>query len=55
MEVGRIRALPVDNLRQDSYDVFANGQEFLVAVPREQPVTSDPLTVVQNWTAGFKK
>jgi eukaryotic-like serine/threonine-protein kinase len=39
-------------LRQ--YDVSADGQRFLLAVPVEQAV-SLPITVVLNWTAALKK
>jgi Tol biopolymer transport system component len=37
------------------YDVSADGQRFLAEVPVEQSTTAEPLTVVQNWTAGLKK
>jgi len=36
------------------YDVSADGQRFLVALAPDN-VTPEPLTVVQNWTAGLKK
>jgi hypothetical protein len=36
------------------YDVSADGQQFLVAAPREQQSVG-PLTLVQNWTALLKK
>jgi Tol biopolymer transport system component len=36
------------------YDVFADGQRFLVAAPVEQK-SAAPLTLVQNWTALLKK
>jgi serine/threonine protein kinase len=36
-----------------SYDVSADGQRFLTAVP-VGGATDTPLTVVQNWTAGLK-
>jgi eukaryotic-like serine/threonine-protein kinase len=57
LEVGRVETLfgglpsgggPI------SYDVAAGGQRFLVAMPTEQ-ATPEPLTLVQNWTAGLKK
>ena len=38
------------------YDVSADGQRVLAAVPTEQGATTpQPLTVVQNWTAALKK
>jgi Tol biopolymer transport system component len=37
------------------YDVAADGERFLVEVPVEQSTQAEPLTVVQNWTAGLKK
>jgi len=36
------------------YDVFADGQRFLINTLPEQ-ATSAPITVVLNWTAGLKK
>jgi len=36
------------------YDVSADGQRFLAIQPDEQAVP-EPLTLVQNWTAGLKK
>jgi hypothetical protein len=36
------------------YEVTADGQCFLAAVPSGQP-PPEPLTVVLNWTAGLKK
>ena len=38
-----------------SYDVSADGQRFLVAVPVEKKSTAPPITLVQNWTALVKK
>lgn len=35
------------------WDVSADGQRFLMAVTEGDP--DEPLTVVQNWTAGLKK
>jgi Tol biopolymer transport system component len=37
-----------------SYDVSADGQRFLVPMLPEGEVP-EPLTIVQNWTAGLKK
>jgi DNA-binding winged helix-turn-helix (wHTH) protein/dipeptidyl aminopeptidase/acylaminoacyl peptidase len=36
------------------YDVTADGQRFLAAVPSTQPAP-EPLTVVVNWTSGLNK
>jgi len=39
-----------------TYDVSADGQRVLAVAPPEQTTTpSQPLTVVQNWTAALKK
>jgi len=38
-----------------SYDVAADGKSFLTVMPPEQSTNAEPLTVVQNWTAGLKK
>jgi len=45
--------LQLDGFRSH-YQVAANGQKFLVAVPTEN-VQSPPITVVTNWTAGLKQ
>ena len=37
-----------------AYDVSADGQRFLLAVPNGDEA-EQPLTIVQNWTAGLKK
>jgi hypothetical protein len=37
-----------------SYDVTADGQRFLINVPRSQ-TNASPITVVLNWTAGVKR
>jgi Tol biopolymer transport system component len=37
------------------YDVAADGKSFLTVMPPEQSTNPEPLTVVQNWTAGLKK
>ena len=45
----------LSSLRQLSpYDVSADGQRFLIAIPPELPGT-EPLTVVQNWTSFLRK
>jgi Tol biopolymer transport system component len=54
VEVGAVRSLGIPVLIPFRYDVSADGQHFLVAVPREQKVPA-PLTLVQNWTALLKK
>ena len=36
------------------YDVSAGGQRFLAILPTERPAP-EPLTLLQNWTAGLKK
>ena len=58
LEVGQVRPLFGDtpNMRQGNplYDVSADGQHFLVRTLPEQK-SGDPLTLVQNWTAGLKK
>jgi Tol biopolymer transport system component len=45
----------VPNLAGFQYDVSADGQHFLVVAPPEKTGPSEPLTLVQNWTAGLKK
>jgi hypothetical protein len=55
-EVGAARALfqtQITGLRYQ-YDVSADGQRFLINTS-SQPAASAPITVVLNWTAGFKK
>jgi hypothetical protein len=55
IEVGAVRPL---SIRVDpnyySYDVSADGQRFLVAVPVEQK-SSASLTLVENWTELLRK
>jgi hypothetical protein len=36
------------------YDVFPDGQRFLVSMPKEQAAPV-PLTLVRNWIAGLEK
>jgi Tol biopolymer transport system component len=59
IEVGTITPLGVpvtlNPLNGYSYDVSADGQRFLVAVPVEKKSTAPPITLVQNWTALVKK
>jgi Tol biopolymer transport system component len=54
--VGQVRPLfgPVPVTRGYLYDVSADGQQFLLAVTPEQ-TASEPLTLVENWSAGLKK
>ena len=55
IEVGEVRSLGIPATTPDyRYDVSADGQRFLVAVPREQK-SSESLTLVYNWTALLKK
>jgi Tol biopolymer transport system component len=56
-ENGPVSALfgPLISGRGFLYDVAADGQRFLAVVPPEQGTNAEPLTVVQNWTAGLKK
>jgi hypothetical protein len=57
LEVGQVRPLfSATGMTQANplYDVSADGQHFLVRTFPEQK-TGDPLTLVQNWTAGLKK
>jgi Tol biopolymer transport system component len=37
------------------YEVAANGQRFLAAVPPDPGANADTITVVQNWRAGLKE
>ena len=52
LEVGKIEAL-FGGLT-GSYDVSTDGQRFLTVAPPEGKA-QEPLTAVQNWTAGLKK
>jgi hypothetical protein len=56
-EVGQVTPLfgPLILGQGYQYDVSADGQRFLAVLPPEQNSNSEPLTVVQNWTAGLKK
>jgi serine/threonine protein kinase len=56
VEVGQVRALfgPFTTWGSGRYDVSADGQHFLiVSVPEAK--SAEPLTLIQNWTAGLKK
>ena len=58
IEVGEARRLfgPVAiYLNTYRYDVSADGQRFLVALPAGGKAATEPVTVVQNWQAGLKK
>lgn len=52
MEVGEVRSLfgPVSG----GYEVSADGQNFLFAY-RPERKSPEPLTLIQNWSAGLKK
>jgi dipeptidyl aminopeptidase/acylaminoacyl peptidase len=55
IEVGAVRSLGIPVTAPDyRYDVSADGQRFLVAMPRAQK-SSESLTLVYNWTALLKK
>ena len=57
LEVGQVRPLfsAVGGAQGiPLYDVSADGQHFLLRIVPEQK-SGDPLTLVQNWTAGLKK
>jgi Tol biopolymer transport system component len=58
LEVGQVRPLfgatPDMTETNPLYDVSADGQHFLLRIFPEQK-SGDPLTLVQNWTAGLKK
>ena len=58
LEVVRVEALfgglVVSGSAVISYDVSLDGQRFLVTMP-SGAAAPEPLTVVQNWTAGLKK
>jgi Tol biopolymer transport system component len=57
LEVGQVRPLfRIIGVMQSNplYDVSADGQHFLFRTFPEQK-SGDPLTLVQNWTAGLKK
>jgi eukaryotic-like serine/threonine-protein kinase len=58
LEVGQVRPLfgATPNVTEGYplYDVSADGQHFLLRIYPEQK-SGEPLTLVQNWTAGLKK
>ncbi len=57
VEVGQVRPLfTATQMTQGNplYDVSADGQHFLLRTYPEQK-SGEPLTLVQNWTAGLKK
>jgi len=59
LEVGQVRPLfgatpyTTENINP-LYDVSADGQHFLLRIFPEQK-SGEPLTLVQNWTAGLRK
>jgi serine/threonine protein kinase len=57
LEVGQVRSLPIGPIpivRLYPYDVSADGQRILAFTAPLQK-SGEPLTLVQNWAAGFKK
>ena len=54
--VGAVKSLFQTNVKgvRAPYDVSADGQRFLISTAPKQ-TTSDPVTVVLNWTASLKK
>ena len=56
VEIGKVHELfgPVLLAFGYPYEVSADGQRFLAAVPNGQPA-AEPLTVVENWMAGLNK
>ena len=56
LEVGSINPLfgPLAVGAGYQYDVSVDGQRFLAAVTPDKTAT-EPLMLVQNWTAGLKK
>ncbi len=57
VEVGAVRALfgPIPLGAGYSYDVSADGQRILAAVPAVNPEGPPPITLVQNWATALKK
>ena len=55
LEVGAVRPLfgPIQTSTSYLYDISADGQRILAAVASRQ--TSEPVTLVQNWTAALRK
>jgi hypothetical protein len=56
VEIGAVRPLfgPLLTGHGYQYDVSPDGQRFLAIVYDEQSAP-EPLTLVQNWTAGLRK
>ncbi len=56
-EVGAVHPLFAGLLSGNGfqYDVSADGQRFLAVAPPEETESSEPLTLVFNWTGGLKK
>jgi Tol biopolymer transport system component len=53
LEIGRVQPL-FGGLTSVRYDVSRDGQRVLLAVPAPES-NSDPITLIQNWTAVLKK
>lgn len=54
IEVGTTRSLFNASDETGGFDVSADGQRFLLLTSPEQSL-SEPLTLIQNWTAVLKK
>lgn len=54
-EAGQVQALFGPVKAGYFYDASADGQRFLVAASAAETTSGEPLTMVQNWTAGMKK
>lgn len=54
IQVGRIQPLVKNGNTPGGFDATPDGQRFLVAVPVGE-AGAEPLSLVQNWTAGLKK
>jgi Tol biopolymer transport system component len=53
LEVGKVRALFLSPGGTANFEVTADGQRFLFAIPVNDKA-SEPLTLIQNWTATLK-
>ena len=57
VEVGAVRALSggiATSRRGWLFDLSADGQRILAAIPAEGQKAAEPVTLVQNWTATLK-
>jgi Tol biopolymer transport system component len=57
VEVGAARAVfgKAVSVGGCPYDISADGQRVLAALPAERRKTAEPITLVENWTAALKK